>query len=549
LKLVFPENNMTNIDWIIVCVYITAVIGISVLIGRRQKTQEDYYLAGRSMSAWKIALSIVATQVSAISLIGVPAFVAAKPSGGLIWLQYEFAVPIAMILIMTILLPVYHRFRVISIYEYLERRFSRQVRLLLSMIFLISRGLGSGVMLLATSILTAVCLNLDIITTILIMGVVSIIYTSIGGITADIYSDIIQLIVLWISTFILIGIVFSLLNLDSLSLTEIEQRRLVIFDFQSSGFREGQTFGFWPMLFGGLFLYFSYYGCDQSQTQRLLTTETVREARRSLILNGILRFPLVLTYCFFGILLIPYLAQNPTFAETMNNVPPDYLVPYFLLEYVPSGILGLTISGIFAASMSSLDSSLNSLSASTWRDIILNYHRSAVNWTPRQTLLFSRGLTVAWGVVCTGFALLLTQSADTVIELINKIGSAFYGPVAAVFVLGILTHCTNQTGAVIGLIAGVGINISLWIFTGQSVSWLWWNPIGFFITFLTGILSGKLMRYEQYTIKDSSILSRNDFFNERMPFYALVLIGAFALILLLSLIMELTIPVFFSARF
>ncbi len=192
---------MDTIDWIIVCAYITGIIGVSMIIGRRQKTQEDYYLAGRSMSAWKIALSVAATQVSAISLIGVPAFIAAKPGGGLIWLQYEFAVPLAMILIMAFLIPVFHRFRVISIYEYLEKRFGRNVRILISMIFLVSRSLGSGVMLLATSILTAVCLNLDIVTTIMIMGIVSIIYTSIGGITADIYSDIIQLIILWLSTF------------------------------------------------------------------------------------------------------------------------------------------------------------------------------------------------------------------------------------------------------------------------------------------------------------------------------------------------------------
>ncbi|MBL7994200.1 sodium/solute symporter [bacterium] len=538
---------MQQIDWLIVFGYIVLIIGISIIIGRRQKTQEDYYLAGRSMGAWKIAMSIVATQVSAISLIGVPAFVAANPGGGLVWLQYEFAVPIAMILIMTVLLPVYHRLRVISIYEYLEKRFGREVRLLLSMVFLISRGLGSGVMLLATSILTAACLDLDIVTTIVIMGVVSIIYTSVGGITADIYSDIIQLAVLWISTIILFGIVLSLINFDTWSLTAIEQQRLNIFDFQSTGLGDGQTFGFWPMLFGGLFLYFSYYGCDQSQAQRFLTTPTVQEARKSLFLNGLLRFPLVMTYCAFGVLLIPFLIQNPAMAEEIKGVGPDYLVPYFLLEYVPKGFLGLVVSGIFAASMSSLDSSLNSLSASTWRDIILNYYRSALNWTPRNSVLISRVLTVVWGVICTGFAVLLTRSSDTVIELINKIGSVFYGPVAAIFVLGILIRSANQTGAIVGLAAGVSANIGLWFFAGQSVSWLWWNPTGFLISFFTGIVLARITGLNDYVADDGSArIKKSDFYSDKMVFYSTALIVGFVFILMICLLIESFLQKFFT---
>ncbi len=331
-----------------------------------------------------------------------------------------------------------------------------------------------------------------------------------------------------------------------LSLTAIEQRRFEIFDFRAIGFQKEETFGFWPMLFGGLFLYFSYYGCDQSQTQRLLTTETVKEARRSLIMNSLIRFPLVLSYCAFGILLIPYLAQNQFLAEKMKHAPPDYLVPYFLLEYVPHGFLGLIVSGIFAASMSSLDSALNSLSASTWRDLISTCSRSAVRWTSRQQVLFSRFLTVMWGVVCTVFALLLIHTPDTVIELINKIGSLFYGPVAAVFVLGILTRSPNQSAAVTGLVSGVGMNLALWLFAGTSVSWLWWNPFGFIVTFLGGTVSSRWYNRKTIIISEITGLTGSDSFIDRMPFYASILTGFFFLILLLSLIIEFFIPVFFN---
>jgi sodium-coupled monocarboxylate transporter 8/12 len=149
---------MAWIDWIVVVLYIAGIIGMGWWVGRRQRTQDDYYLGGRAMSAWPVALSVMATQVSAISLISAPAFIARRGGGGLVWLQYEFAIPLAMIGILAVLVPRYHRQRVTSIYEYLEARFGRPTRALVSAVFLISRSLGAGVMLLATGIVSAVCL-------------------------------------------------------------------------------------------------------------------------------------------------------------------------------------------------------------------------------------------------------------------------------------------------------------------------------------------------------------------------------------------------------
>ena len=146
-----------------------------------------------------------------------------------------------------------------------------------------------------------------------------------------------------------------------------------ILDFKSTGLGDGNTFGFWPMLIGGFFLYLSYYGCDQSQAQRLLTTKTPQQAQRAMFFNGLLRFPLVLTYCLFGLLLIPFLHSHTEFAASLNSDSSDFLVPYFLVKYFPKGLLGLVVAGIFAASMSSIDSALNSLSAATWRDFIERY--------------------------------------------------------------------------------------------------------------------------------------------------------------------------------
>ncbi|TFH64968.1 MAG: sodium transporter [Candidatus Zixiibacteriota bacterium] len=477
---------MSHIDWIILGFYIAGVVLMGILIGRRQKDHEDYFLGSRRMKPWQVGLSIVANQVSAISLIGAPAFVAMRDGGGLTWLQYEFAVPLAMIAIMIILVPVFFRQQGITIYEYLERRFGTLTRSLLSLVFLVSRGLGAGVVLLATSIVTSVCLEISLTPTVLLIGGIALIYTSIGGIKADIYSDIVQLAILWTGAIVSLVIIVQLLGSDALVFISTDRERLRVFNFAATGIGDNQSFSFWPMLIGGFFLYMSYYGCDQSQAQRLLTTATRDDARKALFWNGLLRFPLVVTYCGLGLFLIPFLRDHPDFASKVQSTQADFLVPYFLVDYVPTGMLGLIVAGIFAASMSSIDSVLNSLSAVTWSDIVEKFVPRVTGLRDRSKIFWARLITVGWGIVATGFALLLAGGTDTVIELINKIGSAFYGPVFAVFILGIFVRRATQSGAVIGLIAGTCTNIYLWLFCGSQVSWLWWNLIGFCVTFLIG---------------------------------------------------------------
>ncbi|OQX92938.1 MAG: hypothetical protein B6D58_00480 [candidate division Zixibacteria bacterium 4484_95] len=477
---------MTNLDWTVLIIYIIGIIGMSMVIGRSQKSQEDYYLGGRRIRPWQVALSVMATQVSAISLIGAPAFIALRKGGGLVWLQYEFAIPLAMILIMIVLIPVYHHTHGITIYEYLENRFGRAMRATLSLVFLISRGLSAGVALLAASIVTSVCLGVPLAYTVALIGIVSLLYTTIGGIKADIQSDIVQLVILWGSAIICIIIILNLLGDNAFVVAPADAGRLKIFDFGSTGLGDGKTFAFWPMLIGGFFLYLSYYGCDQSETQRLLTTKTPEDARRALFINGLLRFLLVLTYCTFGFFLLSFLYHNPDFAARFNGSPPDFLVPYFLVEFFPKGLLGLVVAGIFAASMSSIDSALNSLSAATWRDFLIQYFPSLKKLSGRKMVRISRILTVFWGALATVFALSMIGGPETVLVMVNRIGSTFYGPILATFWLGILTRKTSQVGAISGLCTGVIVNIILWRFFSNEVSWLWWNVTGFIVASWVG---------------------------------------------------------------
>jgi len=240
------------------------------------------------------------------------------------------------------------------------------------------------------------------------------------------------------------------------------------------------------MLVGGFFLYLSYYGCDQSETQRLLTARDAKNAQKALFYNGMIRFPLVITYCSLGIFLIPFLHTHPGFLNKLAGQSPDFLLPHFLLAYMPHGLLGLLIAGIFAASMSSLDSVLNSLSAVTWRDFLQRYFERFKTIPREKEVWVSKILTVFWGLLCTVFALGMIGGPETVLVLVNKIGSAFYGPILATFWLGILTKKASEPGAIAGLGTGVAMNIFIWQFFGKAVSWLWWNPIGFFTSFIVG---------------------------------------------------------------
>jgi len=478
---------MNILDWTIIASVTALVIVMSWLVGRRQKDQTDYYLGGRKIPYWLAGSSLAANQVSAISLVGAPAFIALKAGGGLRWLQYELAVPLAMLFIASVLLPAYSRLGGATIYEYLGHRFGKTARHTLALVFLVSRSLGAGVVLLATSYVAGAFLGLDIRPSIVLIAAIALTYTVLGGIRADIYTDLLQLVVLWLGSFACIAVLWGLLD-GRVSIPAEAAGRLSVFEFGSTGLGDGETFSFWPMLFGGLFLYISYYGCDQSQAQRLLAAGGVDGARRALVFNALVRFPLVLTYCAIGVLMIPFLARTPDFAASLHGLPPDYLMPRFFTGYLPPGLLGFVVAGMLAASMSSLDSAINSLSAVTWEDFARGLFPRLDSISDRRKLLASRVITLFWGVFSTGFALRIAGGSETVIELVNRIGSAFYGPVAGVFALGIFVRSAREIHALSGLAAGFGLNIILWAFFDTTVSWMWWNLGGFLLTLVTGAL-------------------------------------------------------------
>jgi SSS family transporter len=497
---------MTFLDWIIIIFYAAGLIVLGWWLGLKQKTAEDYYLAGRKLPWLPIGFSTMATQLGAISFISAPAFVALREGGGMKWLGYELALPLAMIVLMAFLFPVFHSLRIISVYEFLERRYDEKTRIAMSLVFQVSRGLATGVTVYAAAIVLSVTLQIPLSITILLIGAVAVVYELFGGIHVDIVSDTIQMIVILLGIIIIGFVGLRLIGGWSSIIEFVDPARLVAVDFSAHGLGDSQNFGFWPLFLGGFFLYASYYGCDQSQVQRELSARNLKECKLSLLFNGFFRFPIVLGYCTVGLILGAYVAQHPEFLGNFPQGRADYLLPAFILAKMPPGVVGLIFIAIMAAAMSSLDSSINSLSAATVEDIYKKIRKKKIE--PEQEMKSSKMFTLFWGVFCIGFAFFVGDISPTIIESINKIGSAFYGPVFAVFLAGIISSKAKPFPAIAGLVSGVAVNLYLWLFV-PSVSWLWWNAIGFVIATAVIFLGSLLLQPAYRTSFKIDIPSEN----------------------------------------
>ena len=494
---------MNSLDWSVVTVYIAGMVFMSWYLGRKQTDMQDYYLGGNDLSWWAIGISTMATQCSTNSLLGAPAFII---TAGMLWLQYEFAVPVAMIVIMVFLLPFYRKLKLVSIYEYLELRFGVGTRTLLSVLFQVLRAFATGVTVYGIAIVLQEIVGIPFIYSVLLLGTVTIIYDMLGGMTAVVYSDVIQMGVLYLGILLCVvysvmavgglGEVFALFPQVGATLAKVTGEPVAFsgftaVDFSGHGLGDGKTFAFWPMLLGGLFLYVSYYGCDQTQVQRELSSKDLDDTNLSLMLNGFSRFPLVLTYCFMGVCIGAYIVANPEFLQSLRTDSGweyNLAVPKFVLANLPNGVIGLVIVALFSAAMSSLDSTINSLSATTIKDIYEQFFAKDGVIPQDKQLFLSRIMTVFWGLVCVGFSFVVGDISRSVIESVNKIGSLANGPILALFLMGILTRRVNSQGAVTGLVAGFAGNVALWIYA-PKVSWLWWNVIGCGGSFITGYLA------------------------------------------------------------
>ena len=521
---------MNWLDYTIIAIYLIGFIAMGYFF-KDNKDSKDYFLGGKSLGWFPLSLSTMATQLSAISFISAPAFVGLKANGGMKWLTFEFAVPLAMIGIMFFIIPPLYKSGIVSIYEYLEQRFSKSTRKIISVVFQISRALGTGVMVFTMALIIQAVVGISFHYTLIIISVVTLAYSYQGGMKAVVWGDAIQMIILFAGLVICLIVGYSLLK-DTGTFTGFDTDRLQVIDFDNFGIFSGDEYGLWPMLLGGLFLYLSYYGTDQTQAQRLLSARDEGTIKKLLMANGLLRFPVVLVYCVMG-LIIGYLVSNiPEFYESIQETTrihypgeyaksgfkPDLMIPVFITNYLPNGLIGILMVGVMSAAMSSLSSTINSLSAVTIEDF---FNSGEKKLEGKRYMFISKGLVVFWGSVCILAAYLFGNSQSTVIDLINAISSLFFGPILAAFILAIFFRKVNHIGMNVAIITSVVVNLVfkylpdlVYLFNQGSfyngnasihsaladtgitnvpdLFWIWYNLTGFVIALVVAVIVSKL---------------------------------------------------------
>ena len=540
---------MNWLDYSIIIFYIIFFLGMGFFF-KDNKDSKDYFLGGKSLGWFPLSLSTMATQLSAISFISAPAFVGLKLGGGMKWLTFEFAVPLAMIFIMIVIIPPLFRSGVVSIYEFVEKRFSSSTRLILSIVFQISRALGTGVMVYTIAIILQAVLDIDFVYTILIISVITIIYSWQGGMKAVVWGDTIQMIILFAGLIICLYFGWNLLQEHGGLAEGFAPERLQVIDY-NLGIGEGNEYGILPMIIGGFFLYVSYYGCDQTQAQRMLSAKDEKTIRTLLLANGLLRFPVVLIYCIMGLVIGGLITLAPDFlteiADTTqrhfpdqfakNGIKADLMVPVFIMKYLPHGLIGILMVGILSAAMSSLSSTVNSLSAVSVEDF---FNRGEKKLSTKKYMMISKASVVFWGVVCIAAAFLFGGSKSAVIEIINAIGSVFYGPVLVTFFLAFFSKKVNHIGMNAAIISAVLINLMFsntiqelfHIDLGFNIFWIWLNFTGVIIALVVAYVVSALTNKTK--IKEVSnfnvAIKKSDFMIKEVY----ILVAFFVFILVLS---------------
>lgn len=475
---------MNLFDYGIVALYLGGMLWLGQRF-KKSRAATDYFLGGRQFGWFSLCMSTMATQLSAISFISAPAFVGLRAGGGMHWLTYEISVPLAMIAVLVGIAPMLHKAGVVSVYEFLEQRYGPSSRVLLSSLFILSRSFGTGVGIYTIGLILSSILGIAFWQTMMVLGLVTIAYSLEGGMKAIVYSEVAQMIIKVLGIVLIFSTALHWLGGWGEFTAHLDRARLQVIDFGNFGF-DGREYGFWPMLCGGLFLYASYYGTDQTQAQRLLSAKNEATVKKLLLFNGLLRFPVTLAYCLGGLVLGVFAMTNPAYGRLIPANKADLMIPVYISHYLPHGAVGIIVVALIAAWMSSYSSTLNSLTAVTMEDFL----KKRVTIRPDRYVMVSKLITLGWGGLTMVFGLFANRIAATAIEAINKIGSLFYGPILAIFLLSAIRR-VGVRSANTGVIVGVVVNLVCWRFF-PNIFWFWWNAIGGTTTLLVAILASFL---------------------------------------------------------
>jgi solute:Na+ symporter, SSS family len=497
---------MHLIDLIVIVAYLAGTVLFGAWFSRSQKDVKDYFVGGRSVPWWAIMGSIVATETSTVTFISVPGVAF---TGNWTFLQLVMGYMVGRIVVSIIFVPAYFRGELLTVYQILGVRFGSGVKRLAAGLFLVTRSLADGVRLFATGLVLAALLlampgidaaardwvpGLDptatiLVASVLVMGITTIVYTYLGGMSAVIWTDVIQLVIY------LIGAgVAALILVDRIpgGWSEIVRAggaagKFTIFDFTLS---VTKSYTFWSGAIGGAFLTTATHGTDQLMVQRYLCATSPRQARVALLTSGAVVFAQFMLFLLIGSMLYVYYtghAQAEMAAFTLDGrIQSDRIFPHFIVSHLPPGVVGLVIAAVFAAAMSTLASSLNSSSATSVADFYMPMRPASDD----HYLRVSRWLTAFWGAVQITVALVAIQFSTRVVDEVLGIASFTNGIILGVFLLGTFAPAVRQRSAFGGIIAGTAVMLVVKLL--GLASWQWYVLIGSVATYAAGLAASRL---------------------------------------------------------
>jgi SSS family transporter len=454
------------------------LVFIGYIFSKKQKNTDDYFKGGGRIPWWAAGLSLFGTALSAITFMAVPAKTYATD-----WAYFAFNMSIFLVapVIIVLFIPFYRRLNVTTAYEYLEKRFSLAVRLLGSGSFILFQIGRMGVVLLLPSLALNVVTGMDVFLCIILMGIVSLVYTMMGGIEAVIWTDVIQVVVLLAGAVIAIGLMVSSIDggIRTVYETAASANKFNLLDLRLT-LREPTV---WVMVIGGLFTNVTTYGTDQTMVQRYLTTKTEKEARQSVWTNAWLTIPATILFFSIGTTLFVFYKNFPALNNPMLENT-DAVFPWYIASQLPAGFSGLLIAGIFAAAMSSLSSSMNSAATAYSTDIHFRFSLTS----KISELKIARSATFIIGLAGTLFALFMaTWNIQSLWDEFQKIIGLLIGSLGGLFLLGILTRTANASGALIGI--AVSIMVQVWVSNHHTVHLLMYTATGVVSCFVAGWLA------------------------------------------------------------
>jgi solute:Na+ symporter, SSS family len=468
------------LDGLIILSYLVAITLFGVSFRKKQQSLHTYFLGGQNIPTWALSLSIVATETSTLTIIGTPAI---SFAGDMSFLQLVMGYLVGRVFICLILIPSYFKGQMYTAYELMQRRFGATIKHATASMFLITRALAEGVRVFAIATVVSVVLATGDVWSILIISALTLIYTFEGGLTAVIWTDVIQLFIYIGGTLVAFFVILGLIPGGWHGVMANAGHKLVLWNFS---FDYRITYTFWAGVIGGAFLNTASHGVDQLIVQRLLAARNKRESRIALLGSGLLVFFQFTLFMLVGIMLFSFYLYHPE--ETVPAVR-DRIFPSFIVRHLPHGVSGLMIAAILAAAMSNLSSALNSLASTTVVDFYRPFIRKDA--TPAEQVRISRWMTVLWGVALVGLAI-MSRKVQSVLEAGLTIAGITYGSMLGVFLLGVLTKNANERGSIAGMAAGLLAMLAVWKF--GAIPYTWYVLIGTVITFTVGYGASLLVK-------------------------------------------------------